>query len=70
MDVRKEINFCRRVELPVLGVVENMSLCLQNFSLQKSLTKKKLHRIWTGMTGQVRSFFFHVFLLFNFGKSA
>eukprot|EP00434_Breviolum_minutum_P016027 symbB.v1.2.014126.t1/scaffold1024.1/size143406/2 len=25
MDVRKEINFCRRVDLPVLGVVENMS---------------------------------------------
>ena len=25
MDVRKEINFCRRVSLPVLGVVENMS---------------------------------------------
>jgi Mrp family chromosome partitioning ATPase len=26
MDVRKEINFCRRVSLPVLGVVENMRL--------------------------------------------
>ncbi|XP_064600407.1 cytosolic Fe-S cluster assembly factor nubp1-B-like [Liolophura sinensis] len=25
MDVRKEINFCRKVELPILGVVENMS---------------------------------------------
>ena len=25
MDVRKEINFCRKVGLPVLGVVENMS---------------------------------------------
>lgn len=25
MDVRKEINFCRKVNLPVLGVVENMS---------------------------------------------
>ena len=24
-DVRKEINFCRKVNLPVLGVVENMS---------------------------------------------
>jgi Mrp family chromosome partitioning ATPase len=24
-DVRKEINFCRKVGLPVLGVVENMS---------------------------------------------
>lgn len=25
MDVRKEINFCRKVNLPILGVVENMS---------------------------------------------
>ena len=24
-DVRKEINFCRKVSLPVIGVVENMS---------------------------------------------
>ena len=24
-DVRKEINFCRKVSLPVLGIVENMS---------------------------------------------
>jgi len=23
-DVRKELNFCRKVELPILGVVENM----------------------------------------------
>lgn len=29
MDVRKEINFCRRVSLPVLGVVENMRLAVQ-----------------------------------------
>ncbi|KAG1676000.1 Cytosolic Fe-S cluster assembly factor NUBP1 [Nymphon striatum] len=25
LDVRKEINFCKKVELPILGVVENMS---------------------------------------------
>lgn len=25
MDVRREINFCRKVNLPVIGVVENMS---------------------------------------------
>merc|ERR1719369_41966 len=25
-DVRKEINFCRKVSLPVLGIVENMSM--------------------------------------------
>ena len=25
-DVRKEINFCQKVSLPVLGVVENMSM--------------------------------------------
>ena len=38
MDVRKEINFCRKVNLPVIGVVENMSgfvcpkckVCVQN----------------------------------------
>lgn len=24
-DVRKEINFCKKVDIPVLGVVENMS---------------------------------------------
>jgi len=26
LDVRKEINFCKRVKLPILGVVENMSM--------------------------------------------
>ena len=25
MDVRKEISFCRKVEMPIIGVVENMS---------------------------------------------
>jgi Mrp family chromosome partitioning ATPase len=25
LDVRKEINFCKKVDIPVLGVVENMS---------------------------------------------
>lgn len=25
MDVRREINFCRKVNLPIIGVVENMS---------------------------------------------
>ena len=25
-DVRKEINFCRKINLPVLGIIENMSL--------------------------------------------
>jgi len=24
-DVRKELNFCRKVNLPILGVIENMS---------------------------------------------
>ena len=28
MDVRKELNFCRKTKIPVLGVVENMS-CVQ-----------------------------------------
>ena len=26
IDVRKEVNFCQRVGVPVIGVVENMSL--------------------------------------------
>lgn len=25
MDVRKEINFCKKVGIPIIGVVENMS---------------------------------------------
>ena len=25
LDVRKQISFCRKVELPILGVIENMS---------------------------------------------
>lgn len=25
MDVRKEINFCKKVKVPIIGVVENMS---------------------------------------------
>jgi len=25
MDVRKEVNFCRKVGLPIIGVIENMS---------------------------------------------
>jgi Mrp family chromosome partitioning ATPase len=24
-DVRKEINFCKKTEIPIIGVVENMS---------------------------------------------
>lgn len=25
LDVRKEINFCKKVNIPVIGVIENMS---------------------------------------------
>lgn len=25
LDVRKEINFCRKVKIPIIGIVENMS---------------------------------------------
>lgn len=32
IDVRKEINFCKKVGLPVLGVVENMSGLQQKIS--------------------------------------
>ena len=66
MDVRKEINFCRRVELPVLGVVENMSLCLQNFSFQKSLQKEIAQDLDRDDRASSECFF----LLFNFGKRA
>jgi len=43
MDVRKEINFCRKVNLPIIGVVENMSQfvcpkckvsCVEGFCVQ------------------------------------
>ncbi|MCO5574865.1 hypothetical protein L7F22_028658 [Adiantum nelumboides] len=39
IDVRKEISFCKKVGIPVLGVVENMSGLLQPLS---SLTFKKI----------------------------
>ena len=40
IDVRKEINFCKKVGIPVIGVVENMSGLLQSFG---SLVFKKLN---------------------------
>ena len=50
-DVRKEVNFCRKVNLPILGVVENMSgfIC----------PKCKVHvheRTYTQYHGIVRDF--------------
>lgn len=38
LDVRKEINFCKKVKLPVLGVVENMS----GFVCPKCKTKTQI----------------------------
>lgn len=35
IDVRKEINFCKKVSVPVLGVVENMSGLMQSLSDMK-----------------------------------
>ncbi|XP_019850339.1 PREDICTED: cytosolic Fe-S cluster assembly factor nubp1-like [Amphimedon queenslandica] len=44
LDVRKEINFCRKVGVPVLGVVENMS----GFICPKCKTESKIFPPTTG----------------------
>mmetsp|Transcript_49241 Transcript_49241/g.76891 ORF Transcript_49241/g.76891 Transcript_49241/m.76891 type:complete len:326 (+) Transcript_49241:35-1012(+) len=44
LDVRKEINFCRKVGLPVLGVVENMA----GFVCPKCNTETKIFQPSTG----------------------
>jgi len=44
MDVRKEINFCRKVGLPIIGVVENMS----GFVCPKCHTETKIFAPTTG----------------------
>jgi len=44
MDVRKEINFCRKVGLPILGVVENMS----GFVCPKCKTETQIFAPTTG----------------------
>jgi len=44
LDVRKEINFCKRVGLPIIGVVENMS----GFVCSKCGTETKIFAPTTG----------------------
>jgi len=44
LDVRKEINFCRKVGLPILGVVENMS----GFVCPKCKTETQIFAPTTG----------------------
>lgn len=42
IDVRKEVSFCKKVGLPVLGVVENMSGLCQSLSEFKFMTKNDI----------------------------
>jgi len=44
MDVRKEINFCKKVKMPIIGVVENMS----GFVCSKCGTETKIFAPTTG----------------------
>jgi len=44
LDVRKEINFCKKVGLPILGVIENMS----TFICPKCRTETKIFAPTTG----------------------
>jgi Mrp family chromosome partitioning ATPase len=42
-DVRKELNFCKKTSIPVLGVIENMAdICVPIDSLQQSESNIKL----------------------------
>lgn len=53
-DVRKEIRFCQKVKLPIIGVVENMSgfVCPKC----KASKKKFLNEIAGGIYSCVRKF--------------
>jgi hypothetical protein len=44
LDVRKEINFCKKVGLPIIGVIENMS----GFVCPKCKTETKIFPPTTG----------------------
>lgn len=47
LDVRKEISFCRKMKIPIVGVIENMSI----FVCSKCSTKSE---IFPGKTGGAR----------------
>ncbi|CAG9793636.1 unnamed protein product [Diatraea saccharalis] len=49
LDVRKEIAFCRKVDLPILGVVENMTL----FVCPNCKTRSEIFPASTGGAGQM-----------------
>ena len=63
MDVRREINFCRKVNLPILGVVENMSgfvcpkcavsilCCIQDTLICSWFYLQKVSKIFPPTTG-------------------
>lgn len=44
MDVRKEINFCKKIGLPIIGVVENMN----GFICPKCNIETKIFPLTTG----------------------
>jgi Mrp family chromosome partitioning ATPase len=44
LDVRKEINFCKRVQVPIVGVIENMS----SFICPKCKTESQIFKPSTG----------------------
>lgn len=77
LDVRKEINFCKKVKVPIIGVVENMSgfvcpkckvinICSMKFSPWQNRGLLKQIKCWCYLPFYV---IFH-FMLFSIGKLA
>lgn len=62
MDVRKQIDFCKRVKLPILGIVENMSVftcpkCLKDSYIFKpsssNSTEELVSKLGTPILGRI-----------------
>lgn len=52
LDVRKEIDFCRKVNIPILGVIENMSIFVcPKCKVRTVVLKKKILRRKRRMEG-------------------
>lgn len=49
LDVRKEINFCKKVKMPIVGVIENM----KGFVCPKCATKSDIFPATTGGAAQM-----------------
>lgn len=49
LDVRKEINFCKKVDMPIIGVIENM----KGFICPKCSTKSDIFPATTGGAEQM-----------------